>query len=105
MHYQKKTISILRGSLFIASLGITWLMAVPLAAQSAHVVFDAATKVFRLDAGASSYVFGVNPRGELQQIYWGGRLADSDAIPQPQPMREWAAFDSSYNNTPEEYAG
>jgi alpha-galactosidase len=80
-------------------------MTTPLAAQSAHIAFDAAAKVFRLDAETASYVFGVNRRGELQQIYWGGRLADSDPIPQPQPMREWASFDSSYNNTPEEYAG
>src|SRR5205814_2244238 len=42
---------------------------------------------------------------ELQQVYWGGRLADTDTIPQPQPMREAASFDSSYTTTPEEYAG
>ena len=75
------------------------------AAQSVHVAYDAAAKVFRLDGGGASYIFGVNSRGELQQIYWGGRIADSDAIPQPQPKPEWASFDSSYTNTPQEYAG
>ena len=27
--------------------------------------------VFRLDGGNTTYAFGVNERGELQQIYWG----------------------------------
>ena len=67
--------------------------------------FDAAGKVFRLDGGGVSYVFGVNARGELQQMYWGGRLGAKDSFAQARPMREWASFDSSYTNTPQEYAG
>jgi alpha-galactosidase len=74
-------------------------------AQPALVSFDSATKVFRLDGGGSSYVFGVNARGELQQLYWGGRLGASDAFPVAKPMQEWASFDSSYTTTPQEYAG
>jgi len=74
-------------------------------AQPALVSFDSATKVFRLDGGGSSYVFGVNERGELQQLYWGGRLGATDSIPAAKAMREWASFDSSYTNTPQEYAG
>ena len=73
--------------------------------QSAQVNFDAASKVFRIDGGGVSYVFGVNPRGELQQLYWGGRLGAKDAVPAAMPMPDWASFDSSYNNTPQEYAG
>ncbi len=73
--------------------------------QRAHIAYDSTARIFRLDAAGMSYVFGVNPRGELQQVYWGGRLGENDAIPQPQPMREWASFDSSYTNTPQEYAG
>jgi alpha-galactosidase len=76
-----------------------------LSAQSAAVHFDSSTKVFRLDGGNVTYSFGVNARGELQQIYWGGRLAESDALQAATPMREWASFDSSHSNTPEEYAG
>ena len=76
-----------------------------LAAQSSDTRFDPATKVFRLDAANVTYAFGVNTRGELQQIYWGGRLGESDPIPAPLPSREWASFDSSYSNTPQEYAG
>jgi alpha-galactosidase len=74
-------------------------------AQPALVSFDSATKVFRLDGGGSSYVFGVNERGELQQLYWGGMLGATDSIPAAKAMREWASFDSSYTNTPQEYAG
>jgi alpha-galactosidase len=72
-------------------------------AQSAGARFDATTKVFRLDGGGVSYVFGVNARGELQQLYWGGRLGASDSFPQARPLREWASFDSSYTDTPQEY--
>ena len=64
-----------------------------------------ARPVFRLDGGDTTYAFGVNERGELQQIYWGGRIGASDTIPPAKSDREWASFDSSYNNTPEEYAG
>ena len=74
-------------------------------AQPAPVRFDAATKVFRMDGGVSSYVFGVNARGELQQLYWGGRLGASDTFPAAKVMPEWASFDASYTNTPQEYVG
>jgi alpha-galactosidase len=74
-------------------------------AQSASVSYDPATHVFRLDGGKMSYAFGVNQRGELQAIYWGGRLGATDAIPQAVAMREWSSFDNSYTTTPEEYAG
>ncbi len=82
-------------------------MAAPLLvlAQTATVHFDAGTKVFRLDGGNTTYVFGVNTRGELQQLYWGGRLGATDSFPQANPLPEWASFDSSYTNTPQEYAG
>jgi alpha-galactosidase len=75
------------------------------AAQPALVSYDSAAKTFRLDGGGASYVFGVNSRGELQQLYWGGRLGATDTFPQAAPLPEWASFDSSYNNTPQEYAG
>ena len=67
--------------------------------------FDSTTKVFRLDGGNVSYVFGVNQRGELQQMYWGGRIAAEDHFSPAMTQREWASFDTSYTNTPQEYAG
>lgn len=74
-------------------------------AQSTDARFEPATKVFRLDSANVTYAFGVNPRGELQQIYWGGRIAVNDPIPAAAPKREWASFDASYSTTPQEYAG
>src|SRR5258708_39697024 len=88
------------------SCGILLLSASVIASsQPASTTFDSATKVFRLDGGNVSYVFGVNPRGELQQIYWGGKLAATDHVGPAVPMREAASFDSSYTTTPQEYAG
>jgi alpha-galactosidase len=48
-------------------------------------------KVFRLDGGDVSYVFGVNERGELQPVYWGARVASTDrfAPPHSLPERPW----------------
>ena len=79
-----------------ACTGAVMLLAAALGlAQPAMKSYDAAAKVFRLDGGNVSYVFGVNPRGELEQMYWGGRLGATDTFPQARPMREWASFDSS----------
>ncbi len=61
-------------------------------------------QVFRLDGGNSTYAFGVNERGELQAVYWGGRLGAHDAIAAPHSMPEMASFDSPYTTTPQEYA-
>ena len=60
---------------------------------------------FRLDGGNTTYAFGVNERGELQPVYWGGRVAAGDAIPVAVSDREEASFDLSHNTTPEEYVG
>lgn len=74
-------------------------------AQGSAAAYDGTAKVFRLDGGNVTYAFGVNSRGELQQLYWGGRLAATDRIPAAVPKREAASFDSSYTTTPQEYAG
>src|SRR6266581_4303079 len=64
-----------------------------------------APQVFRVDGGSSTYAFGVNERDELQTLYWGGRLSPQDKIPPAHSFKEWASFDSSYTNTPQEYSG
>jgi alpha-galactosidase len=66
---------------------------------------SSAAQVFRLDGGNTTYAFGVNERGELQQLYWGGRVGAGDAIAPAHSKRGWASFDTSYNDTPQEYAG
>ena len=72
---------------------------------AAQVSFDPATKVFRLDGGQVTYAFGINERGELQSIYWGGKLGAGDAIPAAHTRRDVASFDSTYTNTPQEFSG
>jgi alpha-galactosidase len=85
---------------------LTFFLALPaLALSEGAARYDATTRVFRLDGGGTTYAFGVNARGELQQLYWGGRLGASDRLPEAVPVREWASFDSSYTTTPQEYAG
>src|SRR5436305_15203029 len=75
------------------------------ACLSATTIAAQTSQVFRLDGGKSTYAFGVNERGELQTLYWGGRLLTQDKIPRALSLKEWASFDSSYSNTPQEYSG
>jgi len=83
-----------------AALVLGSLLLAPARGQSSD-----ARPVFRLDGGNTTYAFGVNERGELQQLYWGGRINANDAIAPAKAGPEAASFDSSYNNTPQEYAG
>ncbi len=73
--------------------------------QAPSVTFNEQTKVFRIDAADSSYAFGINERGELQPLYWGGRLGAGDTVPQAHVLPEAASFDGSTSVTPQEYAG
>ena len=82
--------SILCASLFLAFL--------------ATVSVAQTAQVFRLDGGNSTYAFGVNERGEVQSLYWGGRLGPHDSIPPAHSLPEMASFDSPYTTTPQEYA-
>jgi alpha-galactosidase len=70
----------------------------------ARACFGQTSQVFRLDGGDSTYAFGVNDRGQLQPIYWGGRLGVHDPVVAPHSMPEMASFDSPYTTTPQEYA-
>jgi alpha-galactosidase len=71
----------------------------------AAIQFDAQSKVFRLDGGSVSYLFGVNEQGALQPMYWGARLGASDAVPPPHANEGNASFDLPIGTTPQEYAG
>jgi alpha-galactosidase len=62
-------------------------------------------QVIRLDGGNVTYAFGVNERGELQPLYWGGHLGAHDSIPSAHSFPEMASFDSPATTTPQEYAG
>jgi alpha-galactosidase len=76
------------------------------AGQSDSAVrFSQQSRVFRIDAGETTYAFGVNEKNELQSIYWGGRLSDDDTIPSPKAPHEVASFDSPSTTTPQEFSG
>jgi alpha-galactosidase len=64
-----------------------------------------AQQVFRLDGGDATYAFGVNERGDLEPLYWGGRLGPHDSIPAAHSFPELASFDPPNTTTPQEYAG
>ena len=72
-----------------------------------HEVFhyDPGARVFRIDAGEETYAFGVNRAGELQTIYWGGRLLASDLLPAAHQAVEVPPFESPMAVNPQEYAG
>jgi len=88
----------------IYSILSTSILLVLLAAGSGMAQTSAA-QVFRLDGGNSTYAFGVNERGELQPLYWGGRIGTHDSVAPAHSFPELASFDSPYTTTPEEYAG
>ena len=89
----------------ITGLALASLLCAAALAQPSGSSTQASGPVFRLDGGNTTYAFGVNERGELQQIYWGGKLGANDVIAPAKANPEAAAFDSSYNTTPQEYAG
>ncbi len=63
------------------------------------------TRVFILDLGKSSYVFGINEQGSLQHIYWGGRVWRENDFQTAHSLPDWSGFDLSTNETPQEYPG
>jgi alpha-galactosidase len=75
------------------------------AASVEPVHYDAAHRVFRIDAGKITYAFGVNNDGVLQTLYWGSRLATDDPLGPAQPPTSRSSFDAIGSNTPQEYAG
>jgi alpha-galactosidase len=74
-------------------------------AQATPFHYDAARRIFRIDAGKITYAFGVNGDGELQTLYWGTRLAANDPLPAATPPAPRSSFDPVGANTPQEYAG
>jgi len=84
---------------------VSVLAPVSASAQNAAASFDSENKVFRLDGGGVSYVFGINERSELQPLYWGARLGDGDKYPPAHITGEHASFDLSTTTTPQEFAG
>src|SRR5215467_7172364 len=75
------------------------------AQTAAPIRFVASSKIFVLDAGNASYVFGVNEQNILQHIYWGGHVARDEDFAPARSFPEWASFDLGTTTTPQEYPG
>jgi alpha-galactosidase len=72
-------------------------------AYAADIRYDESTRVFELSAQQVTYAFGVNERGELQSLYWGGRRGPDDTVPAAKADTGSASFDPSNGSTPQEY--
>src|SRR6185437_860073 len=72
---------------------------------AAHIQFNPATHVFRIDAADMTYVLGVNENQQIQALYWGSRLAPSDQFATAKSAPDVASFDPSIDTTPQEFVG
>jgi alpha-galactosidase len=71
----------------------------------AHVVYYQDTRVFRIDTAMTTYVMGVNEQEQMQTLYWGARLPDSDHFGAAKAAPGMSAFDPPIATTPEEFVG
>ena len=77
----------------------------PLLFGQSHIEYSAAKKVWLLHTESSAYAVGVNPRGELQNLYWGGPLWRLDDVPAATGGRELSSFDPPQSVINEEFEG
>src|SRR5580765_804546 len=97
-----------RGLHLLLAAGLSFLLGVgfPASAQtSGPVRFLEKSKIFILDAGKVSYVFGINEQSMLQHIYWGGHVRRDSDFSSAHSFPEWASFDLGTTTTPQEYPG
>jgi alpha-galactosidase len=71
----------------------------------ALIRYEPNTRVFRIDAADTSYVFGINENQQVQTLYWGRRLPQSDRFAAAKAMPGAASFDLPVNTTPQEFVG
>ncbi|MGC2501088.1 MAG: glycoside hydrolase family 36 N-terminal domain-containing protein, partial [Silvibacterium sp.] len=67
--------------------------------------YDEKTRVFRIETAESTYAFGVNGHGELQSIYWGGRLLESDPLLAAHSDVGLIPFETEVGITAQEFGG
>jgi alpha-galactosidase len=82
-----------------------FLLLCPWLRAKADIQYFPERKVWVLEAGETTYAFGVNERGELQAIYWGQRVPHGADFRTPHGLPEIASFDLSTTTTPQEYPG
>jgi len=92
---------IVSGMMMVSALGV-WMPG--RAADAAPIRYLSEKKLWILETERTSYVLGVNDeRGELQQIYWGGRLLRDEDLVAVRMRPEHASFDSPETMTNLEY--
>ncbi len=69
------------------------------------VDYSAEKKVWTLHTDSSALALGVNPRGELINLYWGGPLWRADDVAAATNGREMSSFDPAQSLLNEEYPG
>src|SRR5580765_4881152 len=93
---------------FIVNFALSVLLLAACSASAetpAPIRFLGQSKLFILDAGNSTYVFGVNEQNMLQHIYWGGHVERDADFLAARSFHEWASFDLGTTTTPHEYPG
>jgi alpha-galactosidase len=80
-------------------------LAVSLLPAQSPVEYSPATKVWVLHTDSSAYALGVNQRGELQHLYWGGPLWRAEDIAAAQAGRDADSFDPAQSLINEEFLG
>jgi alpha-galactosidase len=75
------------------------------AMNSAPVRYVPDLRVWVLGTGRTTYVMGLNERGELQTLYWGGKLTSDHDLSAARSHAEHVSFDSSETMTNLEYPG
>src|SRR5262249_1711152 len=86
-------------------LGVLCVTSCASAQNSPPIRFLEKPRIFVLDAGSASYIFGINEQNALQHIYWGGHVMRDDDFASAHSADEWASFDLGTTTTPEEYPG
>jgi alpha-galactosidase len=86
----------------LCSLAVIVLMA---SAAAGSVRFVPESKTFLIETAHSSYVFGVNENGALQNIYWGGKITRAADFSAAHTVNNHASFESREGQSPEEYPG
>ncbi|HVW87737.1 MAG TPA: alpha-galactosidase [Bryobacteraceae bacterium] len=80
-------------------------LAVPAMLAQSPIEFLSAKKVWVLHTDSSAYALGVNPRGELQNLYWAGPLWRAEDIPAASGGRDLSSFDPAQSLINEEFVG
>ncbi len=84
---------------------LLFVLAVAVRAATPAIEYSDAARLWILRTNFDTYAFGVNARGELQNVYWGDRLWRSADLKTPDPGREVSSFDPAQSYINEEYPG